>query len=291
MKFKLLFAFMVLSFVSCIEDDNNSPVTPVVEKKLDKMLSTNYNSNDAIVSTATLTFDDNDRLLSKYIYNASGKLIGQRICTYNENGLLAEMDAHEDGATINTKYKYDNSGRVTESDNMFAVIEGVRTVSTFTYNADNTISVNTNMTSYGPEGEETSTAQYKYFLNAAGQIYRKTNSNGDILAEAVYQGNNIVSFSEGNSEIVFDFNETNQTKGQFHGIVKNWYGDNWQNAILLDGFQAAGLGVSNYVIKQTSSSGILTYNYEFDTEGYPIKVERLNIGTAQPRQVQEVFYK
>ena len=291
MKFKLLFAFMVLSIISCNQDDDNSPVIPVVEKKLDKILSTNYNSDDAIVTTATLTFDDNDRLLSEYGYKASGVLYRQRIYTYNENGLLVELDSHEDGASINTKYKYDNSGRVTESDNMFAIIEGVRTVRTFTYNADNTISVNANMTSYGPEGEETSTAQYKYFLNAAGQIYRKTNSNGDVLAEAVYQGNNIVSFSEGNSSIVFDFNETNQTKGQFHGIVKNWYGDNWQNAILLDGFQAAGLGVSNYVIKQTSSSGILTYNYEFDAEGYPVSVERIDESTNQPRQVREIFYK
>ena len=291
MKFKLLFAFMALSLVSCNQDDDNSPLTPVVEKKLDKILSTNYKANGDIASTATFTFDDNNRLLSKYIYNAAGELIGQRICTYNENGLLAEMDAHEDGASINTKYKYDNSGRVTESDNLFAIIEGIRTIKTFTYNADGTISVIANEISYGPGGEETSTAQYKYFVNSAGQIYRRTNSNGDILAEAVYQGNNIVSFSEGNSDIVFDFNETNQTKGQFNGIVKNWYGDNWQNAILLDGFQAAGLGVSNYVIKQTSSSGILTYNYEFDTEGYPVKVERLNIGTAQPRQAQEVSYK
>ncbi|ALM50226.1 hypothetical protein AMR72_15835 [Flavobacterium psychrophilum] len=308
MKTKLLIALFAFTLMSCSDDerypettvtipsdpDNGNPTDPVVvEKKLEKILYINYREDGTISSTGKFEFDDAEKMVLVDGFSATGVPLRKREFTYNEKGLLINTNFHESGSSNTTFYEYDALGRIVKTSNAYAIYEAVFTNRLFTYEDDGSITVDEKV--YEDSLEEgggeiiLSQGQYKYYKDAAGNIYKKTAANGNVITEAVYGNGNIVSYTSGSSSISFGFNTTNLPKGQYHNISKNAYGG-LQNAILIEGFAAVGLGISNYVTEQNAVDKT-TYAYEFDKDGYPVKISFFKNDSDKPFQIREISYK
>lgn len=297
MKTKLLLAFLAFSVISC-SDDDSSPSQP--EKNLDQMVVTYYPDGiNANSYKEIYDFDDHDRLTQISYYNLENELSAKTTYEYDQM-LLSVVKSY--GSSMGdpnkpssvTSFNYDGSLRIIGMDsNVETGIEGIHTVTSFTYNADNTISAE-ETTSAPPE--EDVVKNCTYYKTADGRIVKKIDSEGNILTQAVYENYNLKSYTrQGSASMAFLFNNDVTPKGNYLNINLNKYDGNFNNTILAEGFPAFSNGVSNYISQHTSSIAeinlTVTYTYEFDEDGYPIKVSLFSQGSSQPYEVREISYQ
>jgi hypothetical protein len=297
MKTKLLLAFLAFSFISC-SDDDSSPSQP--EKNLDQMVVTHYPDGQGANSYKEIyDFDDHNRVAQIMYYSPQNELSAKRTYEYDQM-LLSVIKGYGGGMgdpeqpTSVTSFNYDGSLRIIGIDsNVETGIEGIHTITSFTYNADNTISAQ-QTTSAPPE--EDALTNFTYYKNADGRITKKVDSDNTIWTQAVYNGNNVQSYTQlGSPSMSYLFNTVNTPKGQYLNIGRNKFDGSFNNTIIAEGFAAVSNGVTNYVSQHTSSIAsinlVVTYSYEFDEDGYPIKVNLFSAGSSQPYEVREISYQ
>lgn len=307
MKIKLLFAFIALSLFSCSSNDdsenndgNNPGGNPIaVEKELAKITDTRFKADGAVNTTTISEYTDN-KAISEATYMADA-LVAKRTYTYNESGLLTELKAYDASMFgLERPYAialctYDDQGRIIRFDDTVTIIESDNTVTTFTYNNDTTITASADY--YDVVGGEHVITVDKYYVNQAGRVYKKTGSDGTVKLSVLYIGDNVTSYTEGTASQIFEYDIANEPKGQYHNIVQNLYGGNFTNAMLVNGFSAFSYGVSKYVTRQntTNSAGtntsFVTYSYDFDSDGHPVKVKCYKNGNSLPYMIREISYK
>lgn len=300
MKIKLLFAFLVLSMVSCSEDDGsgNPDTNPTTqEKKLDKITDTRFKADGSVNTTTIAEFTDS-KLVSEVTYRLD-EMVANSTYMYNENGLLVEKKSYDSSISGGTQpyasslFKYDEQGRITEHDYYYAIIEADRTITTYTYNSDTTVSASADY--FDVLNNEHIITNDKYYVNTNGYVYKKTGSDGNNKLMAIYQGENLTSYVSGLISTSFEYNTTYLPKGQYHNIVQNLYGGNLLSAVLVNGFNAVDFGVKNYVTKETTvdaaTTSYVTYTYDFNAEGYPVKVKCYKDGNSLPYLIREIQYE
>jgi hypothetical protein len=283
MKLKLLIAFMMLSLVSCSDDDSNT----TGEKQLDKIVHKSYNNNGVLVDNSYITYDNN-RMTGVYFVNPNGEIIGKTEFFYNENGSLSKIiddKAFYDDINGVVELGYDSQGRLItmlETYNQFGE-EYIHT-GNYVYNQDNTITY----TGYIPNGDSDTKIFSK---NASGQI-DKILYNGTVT-QAVYDGEDIVSYSDGTQTVSFTFDSVNTPVGPLLQSNINHMGGNFQNMVLWMGFEGLAMGVSKYMIGRSSTvaGNSSTFEYEFDEEGYPVKRKLFRQGENLPYSVNEIIYE
>lgn len=293
MKTRLLFAFIALSLAACSSDDGSSGQDPdgnTGEKKLREIVQTEFNENGSVKLTTKTKFDDNDKALLEQQYNGMNELVAKREYTYNTKGVIDTMTYYsaETGLeTPNYRYTitYDADGRVSAVNDSF-IHNGSPSTSVigYLYNPNGTVLATRNF-SYG--GSKLVT----YYTNNSGQVYKKTDAEG-VTEQVSYLGENILSYNNGSINSVFTFDNEHTPKGQLHNTVVNQYSGNVANAIMLNGFTAISLGITNYAIQRTNSNGdTYEYKYDFDTNGYPIKLRCFKNGASIPFFIKEISYK
>ncbi|PZR22522.1 MAG: hypothetical protein DI539_05500 [Flavobacterium psychrophilum] len=297
MKTKLLLAFLAMSVISCSDDDSN-PAIPPVEKNLDQMVVKRYQPSGNVYKDV-YDFDDNKVTIINR-YDGQDENFSKTTYEYNENGLLSVAktygysmgDPNQPSSVVS--YTYDSSLRIIGIDGVESSgIEGTHTITSFAYNADNTISAE-EITSAPPE--EDAVKNYTYSKNADGHIVKKVDADNTIWTQAVYNAGNIESYTQlGAASMSYLFNTANTPEGDYLNINLNKFGGDFNNTILTGGFGAVNNGVTNYISQQTSanasSSQITIYTYEFDEDGFPIKVSLFKQGSTQPYEVREISYQ
>jgi hypothetical protein len=297
MKIKLLLAFVVFSLISC-SDDDTSPSQP--EKNLEQMVVTHY--PDGINSNSyeeVYDFDAYNRLTQISYFSPENELSAKKTYEYDQM-LLSVIKGYGGGMgdpeqpTSVTSFNYDGSLRIIGMDsNVEAGIEAIHTITSFTYNADNTISAQ-QTTSAPPE--EDALTNFTYYKNADGRIVKKEDADNTIWTQAVYNGSNVQSYTQLNlPSMSYMFNTVDAPKGQYLNIGRNKFDGSFNNTIIAEGFAAVSNGVNKYVSQHTSSIAsinlVVTYTYEFDEDGYPIKVSLFSAGSSQPYEVREISYQ
>lgn len=293
MKTKLLLAFLAFSFISC-SDDDTSPSQP--EKNLDQMVVSRYEDGN-YVSKLIYDFDDHNRLTQISSYNTENEFFHKKVYEYDQMLLVAEKAYYLDGSmdpnvpSFVTTFSYDGSLRINHLDRTSNLgIEGYQLSTSFIYNADNTISAEEIYTGLPSEDE---TTYFTYYKNGGGNITKKVDAEGTMLMQAVYEGDNVISATDLNlfGTTNYQFNIAQTPKGGYISIYTNRFDGNLNNALLSDGFLAVSNGVNKYVSQAAYSDGInVIYEYEFDEDGYPIKVSLFVEGNTQPYEVREITY-
>lgn len=297
MKTRLLFAFLAFSFISCNDDDSN-PTQPV-EKNLDQMVVKRYQPSGNVYKDV-YDFDDDNKVTIINRYDGQDENFSKTTYEYNENGLLSLTETYGYGMgdpnqpSSFTSFSYDGSLRIIAIDDTDAGgIESTETTTHFTYNNNNTISAHE--TIVGPPSEDI-IRNYTIHINADGRIVKKVDADNTIWTQAVYNAGNIESYTQlGTASKSYLFNTANTPKGDYLNINLNKFGGNFNNTILAGGFTSVSNGLSNYISQQTSAnastSQITTYTYEFDEDGYPIKISLFLQGSSEPYEVREIIYQ
>jgi YD repeat-containing protein len=295
MKIKLLLAFIAFSFISC-SDDDASPSQP--EKNLDQMVIKKYN-NGTYGQKVVYDFDDHNRVTLINRYDAQDEYFSKTTYEYDQMLLSVEKtygfgmgDLNEPSSVIS--YNYDSSSRLISIDDHDAAgVEFSDTNIIFTYNADNTISAVE--TIVGPPSEDIIN-NYTYHKNADGNIVKKVDDGNTVLTQAVYDGANVLSYSRlGWPTWSYQYNVSDSPKGDYLKINTNKFDGSFNNTILAEDYPSVSNGVTNYIsqhtISNTQVSDVTTYTYEFDDDGYPIKVSLFKQGSTQPYEVREISYQ
>jgi YD repeat-containing protein len=284
MKIRLLFAFIALSLASCSSDDSSTGKEPSDnrEKKLREIVQTEFNDNGSVKQTAKIQFDDYERALVRFGYDGTGELISKEDYTYNSAGMLETLSTYtvENGAATHDyayTLAYDSNGRVISR----TETGGVSATTAYTYNENNTI---TEIRTAG------STSFYAtYYLNAEGQLYKRTSETD--TEQLTYTGKNIGKYSNNTFTSVFAYDSALTPKGQQHNVVVNIFKGNMVNALLVQGLFSITMGSTQYVAKRTDNADVFDYEYEFDGEGYPVKIRCFKNEASVPFSIREVHYK
>jgi hypothetical protein len=292
MKTRLLFAFIAIAMASCSSDDNSSDKDPSEnnqEIKLREIIQTEFNQDGSVKLTTKTRFDDKDKALLEEQYNTAGELTAKREFTYNPLGQVESMafySADTGLETLNSGYTavYDANGRVTTINENFIVNGSQATsVTTYLYNPNNTVIMTRNFSS----GESAMTT---YYLNSTGQVFKKTDSDG-MTEQVIYLGANMLNYSNGTITSSFGYDNEHSPKGQQHNTVVNQFNGNVANAMMIDGFKSIDLGRDKYVIQRTDSNGdSYDYQYQFNDDGYPIKLRCFKNGGSIPFFIREIYY-
>lgn len=292
MKIRLLLACFAVMMASCSNDDNSGNDNPGenTEKKLREIVQTEFTESGDVATTYKISFDDDDRPLSELQYDGGGELVSKRLFVYNNGGQVESMNYYTITSGVETPnysytVAYDSANRVTEVNDSFIINdESASSVMTYLYNPDGTILMTRDMSVGG-------STSILYYTNAAGQVYKKTTSSGGI-EELVYTGNNVLNYSYEGGSSAFEYDNEHLPKGQHHNTIVNQYNGNITNTMLLGGFMAIGLGKDKYAIKRTDSNGnVFDYEYQFDAEGYPVKLRYFRNDANIPSSIREIYYK
>ena len=291
MKIKLLVAFMAIALVSCSKDDDSgSGNSGNGEKKLNRIIQTDFNENGSVKMTSQIQFDDNNKALSTLEYDGDGVLSTKRDFTYNKSGQVETMMYYTAATGIeipNYSYTvtYKGDGRVESVSDSF-ISNGAAATSSmdYVYNENSTIVMTRNF-SFG--GATITT----FYLDTAGSVYKKTDSAGT-AEQLIYAGKDVQKYSTEMFSSTFAYDNEHTPKGQQNNVVLNQYNGNVQNTLLLGGFTSFNLGNTKYVIQRTDNGAdAYNYEYQFDDEGYPVKVKCYKNKNVLPFSIREIYYR
>ena len=291
MKIKLLIAFMVLALVSCSKDDDSaSDNSGNGEKKLNRIIQTDFNENGSVKMTSQIQFDDNNKALSNLEYDGDGVLSTKRDFTYNKSGQVETMMYYTAATGIEIPnyshtVTYKGDGRVESVSDSF-ISNGAAATSSmdYVYNENSTIVMTRNF-SFGGAAITT------FYLDTAGSVYKKTDSAGT-TEQLIYAGKDVQKYSTEMFSSTFAYDNEHTPKGQQNNVVLNQYNGNVQNTLLLGGFTSFNLGNTKYVMQRTDNAAdIYNYDYQFDEEGYPVKIKCYKNEDALPFSIREIYYR
>ncbi|MCO6146626.1 hypothetical protein [Flavobacterium sp. NRK1] len=288
MKTKLLLAFMATFLISCSGEDDTITVEAdphqVVEKKLDYVVKTTE------ADSTIIQFNDNNQIINETRYDLSGVIDYKKEYIYDFSGHLKTVkDFYAfyglDQPVETQSYSYDDEGKlikriINEKQSTYDLITRV------IYSYSNTV-ISYEVTS----NTSNNTGHGTYLLNNEGFISK---IEGNYTDEFLYEGDNIIWFG-GTRHLpsdIYEYDMINEPVGPYVHMYKNPYGS-INNAILMTSTLYVSLLGSNYVTKWYNNDNNFSYEvkYEFDDDGYPVKVKRYYAGIPDPLRVEEIFYK
>ena len=272
MKFRLLLFATFLTLMSCSGDDNSiDPVNenPIVEEPQSKNLLSIVITNE---SYKFVTNYEDNKIKDSYTYSSSGELLRSSTYTYLSNGTIGEIKIFDEQGNftgISDVFLYDNEGKLVQI--VLKAIDGegveVANYMDFIYNNDGTVTREYDF------GGLTTTV---YSFNNLGQLY-KINSDG-YESEATYEGNTIVSLYAGNLLSTYSYDTATLVKGHLLKKELNMFGGHYQNTALYFGFSAV-MSFDKFCVESSNAIESETQaTYEFDEDGYPIKITSFQDG-------------
>ncbi|QYJ67443.1 hypothetical protein [Flavobacterium litorale] len=306
MKIRLLLSLIMLFFISCSSDDTTTPTDEnnTVEKHIKEIAKYSTNLDGEIIYVGLKKYENGVPIEHYSGYNSDGSFNIQVLYTYDNESRLMEMEMIYSDRTTDFTFEYDTLGRLISKNRITQSSNGVsQTIdhSDFDYSNSNQI-----IESYTHSHTDSGPGQYYsgqsiMYLDDEGYVYKTGSSENSEFIEATYQNGNIISISkfqydestasyiesilrsyvyDTETEVRGEYNYSNITSNSvFLGLETNLFGSNKANAALFNG------GVSdrmiNYPIQFLRSDGIYwghpshTKVYEFDSDGYPIKVQSI----------------
>ena len=283
MKYRLLFFAVALCTISCNNDDENVAIPQ--EKNL-KSISVFNNDGDSNIDETTIF--ENNRPIDNYIYDLQGQVISHQKFTYNPSGQLVLTEKFNGNNEIlnSGAIVYDTTGRMIGITSLLYFdigMPGLTYNTNFTYNADNTITRSTSNLF------EPVFISYVFHIDNQGFVSKiigdsedPVEINYDIVDDAQYVNGNITQWSRngyfdeiGEYELLhnytFIYDAETEVKGKYLDIYRLQFGND-TNIALYGMFDYTIESSHNYIIQKTTENGdIYTFEYEFDTDGYPIK--------------------
>lgn len=268
---KLLLAFVAISFISCSDDDTNNNT---VNKDLNEI--TTFFEGEKVEWNKF----ENNRLTKRYLYNANGEVFIDDQYVYDAQGRLATRTIVSEGETNTQTFEYDESGRLELINTETPAYTSERE---FNYSLPNKIISTDHWTSEGGESTHITT----FDVDQQGRVFRITHGdvvNFDSMSEAVYEGNNVIQYSNTthlglDNELVtttidYTYNLEIPVRGDYLNKEANMFGNNNVNAILFYGTFA--VEVDGYMVHYTNGISNTVIAREFDNEGFPVKIIYLN---------------
>ncbi len=286
MKIKLLAAFLLVAlFVSCSGDEAD-PVTPVIAEKNIKFININYLSGGDI-GTRRFVFENN-RIAAFEFYGQTGNKFFHTNYTYSADGLLILEESYNDLNNTfysSVSFEYDDFGRIKKTvQSLAATTEPSQYINEFIYSSDSAIIKQTRDKEGGKVLWET-----KYMLNNNGQVYkivRDTGSASFFNEEVVYSGNNVVMLTKDGIVSQFTYDMANEPKGHYLKMYQNQFGTYKPNSILHEGhflfegmYNFKRVTTDNFIVKEEGGT-LYSYEYEFDSDGFPIRNFAFEDGVA-----------
>lgn len=262
---RLLFCIAFLSLMSCSGDDNTEPVNtnPIAEEPEGKDLLSKVSINESY--KYVVNYEDN-KIKDSYTYNLSGELLYFFKYTYLNNGTIGEIkyfDAQGNFTGTSDAFLYDGEGKLVQVVMKALDEEGeVYNYMDFTYNPDGTVTREYDF------GGLTTTV---YSFNSLGQLYMINEDGYESIA--TYEGNTIISRYSGNLLTTFTYDNTTSVKGHLLKTEFNMFNGHYQNTALYFAFSPALMSPDKFMIESSNENGYETQStYEFDEDGYPIKI-------------------
>lgn len=267
MKSEILFVFVALSLFSCSGSDDNGPVETITKDL--KEIATYIDDGDAYLIDQ-LKIYQNNRLTERYIYGDD--FLFSDLYTYDQNGRLIHRIAGYEDYYENTTIQYDNQGRISSIE----IINGnIHEQKVFDYSVPGKILMEMVKFHDSDPFVQQFFMHITYDLNNEGLVYRITKSD-DInlyeVNEVEYTGNNITSktFTHYDNEIGANVTQTynysydmeTPVKGHYLNKEFNQFGSNPANHVLY---------FEDYVAEKDKYLISSSYEYEFDSDGYPVK--------------------
>lgn len=192
------------------------------------------------------TYDSN----YTYTYGADGQLTG-----------MVSTDA-QGQMTFSRVVAYDAQGRIIAKDDTYYVATAPYSSENvvYTYNEDNTVTAD--FTSYDDTVQDRT-----YHFNSAGLVYKVTNGN-EIAQELSYNGNNVSAI--GTTSYLYD--ESTPVKGEYLNIYRNMF-NSYSNFVVYNGYIVPFTVSDKYMISTVNSYETINSVYEFNEDGYPVKVQ------------------
>ena len=264
MRLKIFVAFALMALASCSGDDApaTQPDNPGTQDPVQKDLAriTKYKAGEAL-PIEQWTFSGNRPIQYKTAMVTGGPLTHVEHYTF-QNGHLSYTDIYENGTRVRyILYDYDEQGRLLKTDDM--QVDGEFHSSVYDYIYDgNSITWKRNNFILG-----------FYKLNDEGQIYRDGQKD-ETIYELDYDGNNLTSWTYvhpwGTQDVVtYTYNDI-PVKGHYLRYNRNLYASQ-ANMVLIRGIFATESDSDNYLVSIDATSNILTYQYQFDSDGYPVQ--------------------
>ena len=230
MKLKLLFACIILSLLSCSNDDSG----PGTEKKLLKTIATSLSPNNEAYTVTdfqnnlpvkSISYSENgiETYRSEYIYDGQYRLAEEKIYVYYPE--IAGLD----------HYEYDNSGRIIKitDTNYLGQEEPVISTTTFLYNMDGSIAVTRPY--YGTS---------ILYMGNDGKFDKDIFPDGRILMANFFSGNIIKTTVESNT-LDFTYEMQHPVKGTYDKYRKLMFGTVTDNFIAIYGLTAYDVFADN----------------------------------------------
>ncbi len=272
MKLKILFFLTALCIISC--SDNN--YTPVNEKELRKV-SMFYNDGDENADASFLFYENRLVEINRHVNNETSTLYS---CSYWEENMYISSYHYYSGSnsTVDASVYYDSQNRI-------STIYVHEPLSVFTEKAfDYSVPGKITMNQVVDDGFETEESQTIYSLDTYGRIYKITviDGNGGIeyISEADYNGDALALvtntyYSNGNivkeETIPYNYNTSMEVKGAYNNLLASRCGTDVNSILLHEKFEVFK---ENYI----ESYGNMSFEYEFDQDGFPIKEKVYNNG-------------
>ena len=247
----------VLMLVSCTKDDNNINNNSTVTAQLPKTIN-----NDGIVSTVTY---NGTKIVSIV---ASSANISSKTFTYTGDNIVTQVYAYGNNI-LTTGYVYDSNNKLVKSN----------------YWSNN-----------GKGNTMTISGKDEYVYNTDGTVTKQyyNNSDGVYVAEGgflkmTYQNGNavkgefiITATGQTSSRWVAEFDTKNNPFKNVTGMNKILGGSSWSNT-------------NNWTKLITTSTETITslvrsYNYTYNTQGYPLNVQQTDVYTSLSGYTQTNTY-
>lgn len=280
---KIALATIALSIISCSSDsDNNTNDTGLNKKIIYQTQSLNPTAN-----TKEIQYFSNNQIVADTVFNHLNEWTHRKIIVTTGNTKSFQTLNTNNEIIERSDYTYDNQGRILSR--RILVPLNLLTV-TFTYNPDNTITVN------AVNSDDMSSIYVgTYYKNSNGLVYKEVRpgtADPSILYENTLQYDNLkpmsVAYSNGNVT-AFDYYPNQKPTD----ILKS---TNELNNGVISGLSLVIMAENgNFYFKRTggSSNGITTtYQTDFNAGNYIeyIKSTYINTNTSNNLLTTEVFY-
>lgn len=295
MKLKLIMAFIAISLVACSSDDN-IPVDTTNETPIVKHIKsiTTYSQNNN-VPREKIIFNNNDRPAEFYTsYNNSQSLKLLEKYYYSTDGpdskvdFIEAFDHNEPDGTLKwtLEFDYDEQNRLLSMTTTSYSLFMSTSTDEYIYNNDGSITVH-----HGIGGAAIDT----FLTNSTGQIIKTIgNEYYNTISEIEYSGNNIEAITDTQSWGMssyrsYTYDMETVVKGEYLKFYKHMFGSA-NNMILYEphNFHYALQYSDNYMTSESSNNGVgLSYEYEFDLNGYPVKKKYISNGNVIKYEVIE----
>ena len=265
MKKNVFMALAVAFLCTACDEDNPEALSNTPPAELDTVIF-----NDGTNEVDLMVFEDNKVQQYKIGSNGDETYDLNYSYSYNQDGQLIGMTGTDAQGQLFFKQdlSYDEQGRlVLKHDVYHNLTQGTQAVEDVEYSYNDLgHTITADFTSF-----DDTVLDRVYHFNSAGLVSKITKVDGTTIQEMQYDGYNIVQMGD----FTYTYDNFTEVKGEYINIYRNKF-KSYANYVIYTGYMVPNVLSTKYILSDaypTTESGT-TYNYEFDEDGYPIKVNR-----------------